>query len=98
MSGPEPLRIGLLGCGSIACRHHLPALRRIAAATVVGLADPDPSARARAGRIAAGADLHAEAGELLERSDVDAVVIAAPTDLHAELAVAAARAGKHLYV
>ncbi len=45
-----------------------------------------------------GADLHADAGELLARSDVDAVVVAAPSGLHADLAVAAALAGKHLYV
>jgi len=35
---------------------------------------------------------------LLARDDVDAVVIAAPTGLHASLAVAAAQAGKHVYL
>jgi predicted dehydrogenase len=92
------VRIGLLGCGAIACEHHLPALRRTAGAVVVGLADPDPAARQRAAGLASGAELHAEAGELLGRADVDAVVVAAPTRLHAGLAAAAARAGKHVYV
>ena len=92
------LRIGLLGCGAVACAQHLPALRRTAGAVVVALADPDPAARTRAAGLAPGAALHADAGELLARSDVDAVVVAAPTPLHAELAVAAARAGKHVYV
>jgi predicted dehydrogenase len=93
-----PVRIGLLGCGAVACDQHLPALRRMMGAVVVGLADPDPAARDRAARLAPGADVHPDAGELLGRSDVDAVVIAAPTPLHAELAVAAARSGKHVYV
>lgn len=93
-----PVRIGLLGCGSVACDQHLPALRRMAGAVVVGLADPDPAARSRAAGLAKGADVHAHAGELLGRSDVDAVVVAAPTRLHAELAAAAAGAGKHVYV
>jgi predicted dehydrogenase len=93
-----PVRIGLLGCGAVACDHHLPALRRTAGAVVVGLADPDAKALARAARLAPGADVHADPGELLGRSDVDAVVVAAPTALHAELAAACARAGKHVYV
>jgi predicted dehydrogenase len=35
--------------------------------------------------------------KLLERSDVDAVYIATPCDLHAEMAIAAIKAGKHVY-
>jgi myo-inositol 2-dehydrogenase / D-chiro-inositol 1-dehydrogenase len=93
-----PVRIGLLGCGSVACNHHLPALRRMPGAVVVAVADPDPTARARAAGLAPGAEVHADAEELLGSSDVDAVVVAAPTKLHADLAAAAARAGKHVYV
>ncbi|HEU0138681.1 MAG TPA: Gfo/Idh/MocA family oxidoreductase [Bryobacteraceae bacterium] len=35
--------------------------------------------------------------KLLERKDVEAVFIAAPCDLHVEMAMAALRAGKHVY-
>jgi UDP-N-acetyl-2-amino-2-deoxyglucuronate dehydrogenase len=35
---------------------------------------------------------------LLERPDVDAVCLCSPSGLHAEQAVAAARAGKHVLV
>src|ERR1051325_9482270 len=35
--------------------------------------------------------------KILERKDVDAVFIATPPDLHSEMAVAALRAGKHVY-
>ena len=38
------------------------------------------------------------AGELLARDDLDAVVVTAPSGLHAELAIAVARAGRHLYL
>lgn len=34
---------------------------------------------------------------IIDRKDVDAVFIAAPPDLHSEMAVAALRAGKHVY-
>lgn len=94
----SPLRLGILGCGAVACSHHLPALRKVAGAELVALADPDPEARSRAGRLAPGAGLHADAEEVLARADVDAVVVAAPPALHAGLASAAAAAGKHVYL
>jgi predicted dehydrogenase len=34
--------------------------------------------------------------EVLQRSDIDAVVIATPTEYHKEIAIAAAKAGKHI--
>src|SRR5437867_446179 len=35
--------------------------------------------------------------KIIERKDVDAVYIATPPDLHSEMAVAALKAGKHVY-
>lgn len=45
----------------------------------------------------AGCDAYADFRELLAREDVDAVVIATPDHMHADPAVRAARAGKHIY-
>lgn len=93
----DKLRIGLIGCGAIASYAHLRLLRRLRGTELVGVADPAPEARERAQRLA-GAPVHEHAGELLSRGDVDAVVICAPTPTHAELALAAAAAGKHFYL
>jgi predicted dehydrogenase len=81
----------------IAYFHHLRALRRLPGATFVAAADPDPAARARTQRLAQVAT-HERAEDLLERDDIDAVVICVPTHLHAEVALAAAAAGKHFYL
>lgn len=91
------MRVGLLGCGNIAYWMHLPALRRLSGVTLAAAADPDPTARERASRLI-GLPVHERADELLDRSDIHAVVICTPTHLHAELAVAAAGAGKHFYL
>jgi predicted dehydrogenase len=92
-----PARVGVIGCGAIACWSHLKALRDLTGAAVVGGADPDPRARARAARLVNG-PIYESPLELLARRDVNAIVITAPPATHAELAIAAARAGKHVYV
>jgi myo-inositol 2-dehydrogenase / D-chiro-inositol 1-dehydrogenase len=92
------VRIGVVGCGSVARAQHLPSLRKLAGASVVAVADPDPHSRERARSLAPGAAVHADAEELLSRPDVDAVVVASPPSTHAELACATAAAGKHLYL
>lgn len=92
-----PVRFGVVGCGTIAYWTHLRELPRVKGAHLVAAADPDPSARDRAARLVR-VRVYAAAEELLALDDVDAVIVCAPTALHAALAVAAANAGKHLYL
>jgi myo-inositol 2-dehydrogenase / D-chiro-inositol 1-dehydrogenase len=96
-AAPDPIRFGVLGCGVIAYWTHLRELPHVRRARLVAAADPDPAARQRATRLAR-IPVCERSEELLLRSDIDAVVICAPTNLHAELAIAAARAGKHFYL
>jgi predicted dehydrogenase len=91
------VRIGVIGCGVIAYWKHLRLLKSMPQVQLVAAADPDPSARERAKRLT-GVEVYGDAGELLARSDIDAVVICTPTHLHAELGIAAARARKHFYI
>ena len=92
-----PVRVGVIGAGAICRDHHIPSLARMPGAVLVAVADPDPGARERV-RAGAGAAVHEDPGELIARGDLDAVVIGAPSHLHADLAVAAAQAGLHAYV
>jgi myo-inositol 2-dehydrogenase/D-chiro-inositol 1-dehydrogenase len=68
-------------------------------ATVVALCDTKPDRLDKAATAAAadGPATMSDYRRMLERKDVDAVFIATPCDLHAEMAAAALQAGKHVY-
>jgi len=91
------LRIGVLGCGGIAQMMHLPHLRELADLyEVVGLADIDEKALNAVGDFYGIARRSTDYRDLLG-ADVDAVMILTGGS-HAEPAITAARAGKHIFV
>ncbi|HET9732506.1 MAG TPA: Gfo/Idh/MocA family oxidoreductase [Acidimicrobiales bacterium] len=94
------LRLALVGCGTIARRVHLPAFRRLGTerADLVAFSSRSRvSAEATAAEWGSGAVVE-DWRAVIERPDVDAVDICCPNGLHAEVAIAAARAGKHVLV
>jgi len=93
-----PVRIGVLGCGSIARSAHLRSLAGSTGAEVLAIADADPANLAAARRLAPNAKRVAHYADVLAEPDVDAVVIALPPAIHADAAVAALQHGKHVYV
>lgn len=90
------LRIGLLGCGDIAV-HNAAAIAAAPNTRLAACYDPAADlAEELAERF--GAEAVTTADGLLERRDVDAVVLAVPHHLHAPLALDAIAAGKHVVV
>ena len=97
-AGAEPYGAGLIGIGNRGSLL-LKTLLEEPRAKVMALCDNKPDRLDRAATIAAR-DKPATTSDyrrLLERADVEAVVIASPCDLHVEMAIAALRAGKHVY-
>jgi UDP-N-acetylglucosamine 3-dehydrogenase len=90
-AGDRELRVGLIGLGSMG-RNHLRVLGLADGAKLAAVADPDGEALAAA-IAATGAQGFAEPLALIAESDLDAVVIAAPTTTHLPLALAAIRRG-----
>jgi predicted dehydrogenase len=92
---PVPLRIGILGCAGIA---H-PFARDLALshlATVSAVASRDASKAASFAATHRIARHHGNYEALLNDAQVDAVYIPLPNSLHAEWAIKAAQAGKHV--
>src|SRR5215468_10859787 len=71
---------------------------RLTAARVERLCDLDPERLAAARADHPELDLSDDFASLLERPDVDAVVVATPPSLHHAMALAALHAGKHVWV
>jgi predicted dehydrogenase len=84
-------RLGFLGVGWIG-RHRMQALREAGLATVAAVADPQEEALRGAAEAAPDAGRAESLEELLEH-ELDGVVIATPSALHAEQAVAALERG-----
>lgn len=92
---PGRVRVGLLGCASIARRRTGPAMLREPAVELVAVASRDAAKAAEFGAEFGADPVHGYAA-LLERSDLDAVYVPLPTGLHAEWIERALRAGKHV--
>jgi len=90
-----PIRLGIIGAGSVFGRGHLPAIKALPQHfKIVALSRRDPAKLAEA-MLATGCQRGlADWREVVADQDVDAVVIASPNALHATQALAALEAGK----
>ena len=86
---------GIVGCGRIG-RWHAKTVRGLLGAELIAVSDVDELAREKAAR-RFGAVACCSA-ELLRSPEVDVVSVCTPPATHADLAVAAASAGKHVLV
>lgn len=92
----DTVRIGIVGSQFVASIHAESIARHVRGAALTAVASPSPSHAetfaARHGIPAFYTDYRA----LVEASDVDVVLIACPNDLHHDVTLAAAAAGKHV--
>jgi len=96
MGDKPPIRIGLIGCGSIAASAHLPAIARLPQLVrLVATADVNLEAATQAAA-EAGAEAYSDYRQVVERPDIDMVLLATPEYLHREQVEAAAVNGKHV--
>ena len=87
--GGRELALGIVGCGLVVERGHLPALAGLEGIRIAAVADPVADRR----RIALGVTGYADLEQMLAAERLDAVLICSPPDLHVQHAGACAAAG-----
>lgn len=95
----ENIRIGIVGCGEVVQIIHLPSLNHLAEKyTVTALCDVSKKVLKAVGNQWRVTKQYLDYRDLIAQSDVDAVLITNPNAYHAEVAVAAIEAGKHVMI
>src|SRR4051795_6572956 len=95
-SAARTLRVGVIGVGRIGRMHAELLARRVPGAAVGAVYDAHAET-ARVVGTALGVPVAGSVDEMLAAADVDAIAICTSTDTHADLIVAAARAGKAIF-
>lgn len=91
-------KVGLIGCGFIGNRKHLPSMAEIAGVEVVAFCDLNiERAQAAADKFGApGALVFTDYRDVIARDDIDVIQVCTPNSTHAEISIAALKAGKHV--
>lgn len=98
MQNSRTLRLGIIGCGAVTQRRHLPALRRVHGVKISALSDIDAVRLERvAGRFGV-AGRYTDYRQLIEHKELDAVAVCVPPKHHAEIACLAIEAEKHVLI
>jgi predicted dehydrogenase len=90
--------MGVIGSGSIAEIAHFPSITGCPQARLEAVCDIDAATAEAAARKWKAGKWYTDYRVMLEKSKLDAVVIATPTNVHRNQAVAAAKAGVHVVV
>lgn len=96
-SSTETINLGVIGAGWIGTFHAETVAQRIPGARLLAVADPVPGAAEQLAE-KYGALTYTDTADLLANPDVNGVVIASPAFTHTETVIAAAEAGKAVFV
>ena len=94
---PQNVRVGIVGLGRLGRRHAENLAFRVAGAELVAAASPIEAERTWAATSLNGVTTYPGLAELLAHPGLDAVWLVTPTSLHADQAIAAIKAGKHVF-
>jgi len=93
------VRVGIIGCGAIAERLHVPDYSVCPHAELVAFCDLiEDKAQALADRFAPEAQVYTDFEIMLKKERLDAVSICLPNIFHGPASIAASRAGCHVFV
>jgi len=94
----KEIRMGVVGCGSIAEIAHFPSIARCKEAKLAAVCDINPATVEAAAAKWGAEHFFTDYRKMYEKAKLDAVVIATPNNVHRNQAIAAAQAGIHVVV
>jgi len=92
------LQLALIGCGEHSQENLIPCFGVLSNARIVAVCDTDQHAAAQAAHRLGNCNVKANFKELLDLNDLDAIVVAAPPQVHHQTAFEALRRGLHVFV
>jgi myo-inositol 2-dehydrogenase/D-chiro-inositol 1-dehydrogenase len=95
---PQKLRLGVIGAGRIGKLHAENVAYNVPGARLTAIADANMTQELDAWAKGLGiAKVSKNPDDIIEAGDIDAVLVCGPTNTHADLTIAAARAKKHVF-
>lgn len=99
MSAPQRLRVGVVGAGEVTQVVHLPTLKFLSDQyTVTAICDVSREAAQHVAAKWSVPHVYTLSSEMVQRDDIDLVLIANSDEYHASCAIEAAQAGKHVFI
>ncbi len=94
----KKIRVGVVGLGWVAQVFHLPLLAKIEGAEVVAVCDKDKARSRMIGEKFSVPNVFSDYRQMLDRDDIDAVIVSTSNDAHHPVTMATLQAGKHAFV
>jgi len=94
----EKLRVGVIGVGTIATMMHIPTLRATGRAKITAICRRTERYLAIAQERLSVAEAYTDWQEMLDKAELDAVVVSTPHNLHTEPVISALDRGLHVMV
>jgi predicted dehydrogenase len=94
----ESLRVGIIGVGAFAMMYHVPLLHSTGRAKITAVCRRSEDKLAMAKDHIGAEEAYTDWREMLDKAELDAVVVCTPHDLHAAPTIAALERGLHVLV
>jgi len=91
------LNVGIIGAGRIGSLHAKSITYNVPSAKILGITDVNKEGIAELAEKLGIEKIYADYKEMLADKEIDAVLICSSTDTHADIAIDAANAGKHIF-
>ncbi len=92
----DKLRVGIVGCGAVAVKRHIPAFKRLKNVVVQAVCDSNMDTAKEVARECRISEVYSNLSDMLSKGKVDIVDICTPPQTHASLAVGALEYGCHV--